>query len=368
MVISSESVELDPSPEDLLTVLGKEITAQSLGEFFGKSEGYGSAAVAGAGSRASYFAKGLLEESWEPSGSLRVIGSDPVKELQISESNVWGRKGIDALPGKSLSPSKTFCPSGGLEDIINSVQNIGVWRPVGGLIAARNEAGGDPQQSAVNRGLFPKKPSLSVAGPEGLDPGSFVKQGPGANDELGNDSPVAGKVGSPIEGIGESSSRKGSDHAAGAEDGARGGVGEHHPEIGKKSAEPELRRSGEKRKKSKPLKTKCFAELVLGMDVQVEGVLEVAEVTLVGRIRGKPVSGKAIRQWAESQWTGTPAASFKSNALVKGWFMASFDSREALEWVEGRNWTFGSRPVFFKRWTPLFDAETEKVEEFPIWV
>lgn len=70
----------------------------------------------------------------------------------------------------------------------------------------------------------------------------------------------------------------------------------------------------------------------------MEEVLDVAEVTLVGRIRGRPVSGKSLRQWAESQWLDTPASSFKTNSLVKGWFMASFDSKEALEWVEGKIW------------------------------
>lgn len=34
----------------------------------------------------------------------------------------------------------------------------------------------------------------------------------------------------------------------------------------------------------------------------------------------------------------------------------------------GRNWAFGKHPVLFKRWTPLFDANREKVDKFPVWV
>lgn len=50
----------------------------------------------------------------------------------------------------------------------------------------------------------------------------------------------------------------------------------------------------------KPLKKKNFeGNLVLGMDVQVEDGLEVAECTLVGRARGKGFSGKFIKQWVE---------------------------------------------------------------------
>lgn len=88
----------------------------------------------------------------------------------------------------------------------------------------------------------------------------------------------------------------------------------------------------------------------------------------MGRVRGCPVSGKFLQQWAEGHWKETPAKSFKTATMVKGWFMISFDSKAAMEWVEGRNWAIGKRPYFFKRWTPLFDVSKEKVEELLVWV
>lgn len=32
------------------------------------------------------------------------------------------------------------------------------------------------------------------------------------------------------------------------------------------------------------------------------------------------------------------------------------------------NWSFGKRPILFRRWTPLFDAQKEKTVESPFWV
>lgn len=70
------------------------------------------------------------------------------------------------------------------------------------------------------------------------------------------------------------------------------------------------------------------------MDVQVEDALEVAERTLVGRVRGRYVSGKFLKQWADSQWSKTPTSSFTTATLVKGWLMVKFDCKEAMEWLE----------------------------------
>lgn len=140
------------------------------------------------------------------------------------------------------------------------------------------------------------------------------------------------------------------------------------PKAQDREEDSEQEKTGGKRKKSKPLKKKKIeGNLVLGMDVQVEDALEVVECTLVGRARGKSLSGKSLRYWAEQQWKAAPVKNFKVAVLVKGWFMVRFESKEAVNWLAGRNWAFGNCPVLFKRWTPLFDAKREKVDEFPVW-
>lgn len=363
MVISGESVDLDPTPEDLLTVWGQEVNAQTLRELLGKSEGHGAVKARGAASRAQSYAKVLLEESRDLSGNQGLAGQEDVDGFLGYAQNRRGSKGLVDSSGKPLSPSRIPYSSGGLEDIISSAQKVGIWRSVGGLKPPRREDGRNCNSAPVSRSLFPKFLPERITGIGGFDAGTEGKQGFGVNSE--RDEPLFGfeQNGKSAEGL--------ADPLSGTAEADLGTRGRHESQAqnpGEQADETELRRVGIKRKKSKPLKTKSFAKLILGMDVQVEDVLDVAEVTLVGRIRGRPVSGKALRMWAEKLWAGTPASSFKSNVLVRGWFMVSFDSKEALEWVEGQNWAFGSRPIFFKRWTPLFDAETEKVDEFPVWV
>lgn len=129
------------------------------------------------------------------------------------------------------------------------------------------------------------------------------------------------------------------------------------------------RQAGEKRKKQKLIKKMTEANLVLGVEVQIEEALEAAERTLVGRAGGKNFSAQFIQNWADHQWQAAPGNSFKVSAvLAKGWFMIQFDKKEMAEWVLAKNWGFGNRPILFKRWTPLFDAQREKVDSFPVWV
>lgn len=66
------------------------------------------------------------------------------------------------------------------------------------------------------------------------------------------------------------------------------------------------RQAGEKRKKQKLIKEKTEANLALGVDVQIEEAMEVAESTLVGRARGKNFSAQFIQNWADQQWQAAP--------------------------------------------------------------
>lgn len=59
------------------------------------------------------------------------------------------------------------------------------------------------------------------------------------------------------------------------------------------------KQTGEKRKKQKVIKQNSEANLVLGVDVQIEEAMEVAEHTVVGRARGKNFSTQFIQNWVE---------------------------------------------------------------------
>lgn len=106
----------------------------------------------------------------------------------------------------------------------------------------------------------------------------------------------------------------------------------------------------------------------MGMDVQIEEVLEVAKCTLVGRARGKKFSSDYIQSWGKQNWQTNLIREFRVLTLAKGWFSIHFKNKEAAEWVLKRNWSLGNIPVLFKKWSPMFDAAHEKADVFPVWV
>lgn len=88
------------------------------------------------------------------------------------------------------------------------------------------------------------------------------------------------------------------------------------------------------RKKQRLIKSQGLeGNLVLGMDVKIEEVLEVAESTLVGRVRGKIFSSEFIKSWGKRNWQTDLMRDFRVLTLAKFWFSVHFDSKEAAKWV-----------------------------------
>lgn len=67
-------------------------------------------------------------------------------------------------------------------------------------------------------------------------------------------------------------------------------------------------------------------------------------------------------------WGDTLAKIVEVDILFCGWFMHNFKSKKAITWVLNKNWNIDSSPVMLKRWNPLFDAQRERLEIFPLWV
>jgi len=141
---------------------------------------------------------------------------------------------------------------------------------------------------------------------------------------------------------------------------------EDRPEAGEVERN---RNSGEKTKKGKLIKNKevCL-NFVLGFDIQIDGVMEETEVTLVRRAKVKKYSINYITKWISKAWKEAPNHQFELTTLARGWFMTKFGKGETLEWVLRHNYCFCRERILFKNWNPLFDAQTEKVGEILVWV
>lgn len=137
--------------------------------------------------------------------------------------------------------------------------------------------------------------------------------------------------------------------------------------IGTSDEDPKI--IGGKRKTPKQIGTfELRKNLVLGMEVSIEETLEVADCTIVGRARGKKFTPADLQSWGEERFNNGSPLRFEARSLVKGWFMLRFEEKAAADWVLGKNWFIGKIPVLLKRWTPLFDAIKESTEVFPVWV
>lgn len=92
-----------------------------------------------------------------------------------------------------------------------------------------------------------------------------------------------------------------------------------------------------KRKKGKTIKesSEC-PNLVFGVDLHFESVVETSELILVGRARGKFFSANNIMEWIQNIWSTAPHIDVEVITLTKGWFMVTFKNDTTLEWVLAR--------------------------------
>ena len=58
----------------------------------------------------------------------------------------------------------------------------------------------------------------------------------------------------------------------------------------------------------------------------------------------------------------------EANTLSKGWFGFKFNNVEDVDKILKQHWSYGTIHIMLKKWTPLFNAESEKLDTFPVWV
>ena len=55
-------------------------------------------------------------------------------------------------------------------------------------------------------------------------------------------------------------------------------------------------------------------------------------------------------------------------SLAKGCFGFQFNCKDDYENILEQVWNFGVTPFKLNKWTPLFDADTERMDIIPVWV
>ena len=75
-----------------------------------------------------------------------------------------------------------------------------------------------------------------------------------------------------------------------------------------------------------------------------------------------------MEEWVRNNWTGFQGEGPEITPLAKGWFGFHFSCKEDADLILKKVWTYGKTPFQLKRWSSLFDADTERLDTIPVWV
>jgi len=127
-------------------------------------------------------------------------------------------------------------------------------------------------------------------------------------------------------------------------------------------------RNGTGKKRRKWIKVKEVRNHAVGEDIAWSSVIQMATLTLVGKVLGHKFSRKTVSEWAEEKWKPLVGYAPVVVMLTRGWFAFRFKKEEELRRVLNMNWHLNNAPVLLKLWHPLFDASRERVDVSPVWV
>jgi hypothetical protein len=108
--------------------------------------------------------------------------------------------------------------------------------------------------------------------------------------------------------------------------------------------------------------------MVLRLEEDPGNTMDYADRVLVGCIKGRNYSAVRLKVWATEIWGEHLADIPFVQTFVRGWFALRFARADHTRWVLLSSWRFGNALVLLKRWTPLFDPETEQIGVGPVWI
>ena len=72
--------------------------------------------------------------------------------------------------------------------------------------------------------------------------------------------------------------------------------------------------------------------------------------------------------WVKKNWLSILNYELKTDVLTKGWFGFRFKCASDVEKILAKQWSYAYVPIILKKWTPLFDADSERLDTMLVWV
>ena len=108
--------------------------------------------------------------------------------------------------------------------------------------------------------------------------------------------------------------------------------------------------------------------MVCSVNVAIKEAEEMADRVIVEKIRGRHPTLEEINIWVQTNWADLLSSAAEVGELTKGWYTFTLASKHDVEQILNRNWFYGMIPILLKRWTPLFNANSEQMDTMAIWV
>ena len=72
--------------------------------------------------------------------------------------------------------------------------------------------------------------------------------------------------------------------------------------------------------------------------------------------------------WVRKNWSSALNYELEMDALTKGWFGFRFNYRSDVEKILVKKWRHRVVPILLKKWTLLFDVDSERLYTMSVWV
>lgn len=122
------------------------------------------------------------------------------------------------------------------------------------------------------------------------------------------------------------------------------------------------------RKKRKHLKRHNNKHLSLGVDIDMDEVVSMADRMMVGKVRSRLWGCNALYRWMQENWGGHLQQLPQLSFLARGWLGFTASSNEDANWILREHWEIRGSPLYLQKWSPLFDDQAVVVEHEPVWV
>jgi hypothetical protein len=116
------------------------------------------------------------------------------------------------------------------------------------------------------------------------------------------------------------------------------------------------------------LPNRARRKMVLGDDLGLEEVVNLALNALVGRFSYRSHCTTPLLTWMKSNWSPLLGYTPELFFLPRGWFGFSFHSTDDVVKILGRLWPFDGGSLMLKRWRISFDPAQDYFQFRHLWV